>query len=48
MFVSLTEGKVKLRRKDGKEVSVPLDRLARADREFAEQQAKEPTNPFEP
>ena len=48
VFVALEGGKVKLRRKDGKEVSVPLDRLSKADRDFAAEQAKEPTNPFEP
>ena len=48
VFVALTDGKVKLRRKDGKEVSVPLDRLGKKDRDLAEQQAKEPTNPFDP
>lgn len=40
---------VRLLRKDGKEVQVPLSRLSEADRNFVEQQrrAPKPTNPFE-
>lgn len=45
-FLGQGDGKVRLRRKDGKEVAVPLDRLSKEDQEFLKSQPKV-ENPFE-
>jgi len=45
-FLSFLDGKVKLRRKDGKEISVPLDRLSEDDQKFVKAQPIV-ENPFE-
>lgn len=37
-FVSVADGKVQLKRKDGKVITIPLDRLSKADQEFIAQQ----------
>jgi hypothetical protein len=49
-FLGVVEGKVRLRRKDGREIAVPLDRLSEADQQEAERLQKPATvaNPFEP
>jgi hypothetical protein len=49
-FLGCDADKVRLRRKDGREISVPLDRLSAADRQMIEKLRKQPraTNPFEP
>ena len=50
-FLGLADGQVRLRRTDGREISVPLTRLSKADQEAAEQLSKNKnatTNPFEP
>jgi hypothetical protein len=47
-FLGIEQGKVKMRRTDGKELSVPLERLSKADQVYAEQQqAKKSDNPFQ-
>jgi hypothetical protein len=48
-FVAFEEGKVRLRRGDGKEVSVPLDKLSKDDQKYIEELRKAPTveNPFQ-
>ncbi len=38
-FVELKDGKVRLRKEDGKEVTIPLEKLSEADRKFVEQQS---------
>ena len=47
-FLGVSEGKVQLRRKDGREVLVPLERLSESDRQEVQklQQSAGPTNPF--
>jgi len=45
-LVSFADGKVTLKRTDGKEVTLPLAKLSAEDRAFVEKQAK-PPNPFE-
>ena len=49
-FLGIEDNKVKLHRTDGKELAVPLDRLSKADQEFAKK-LQEATavsdNPFE-
>lgn len=45
-FVTLQEGKVELKKPDGKIISVPLDKLAAADQEIARKLATA-ANPFE-
>ena len=50
-FLGLTDGQVKLRRKDGREVTLPLTRLSSADQQVAEKLAQEmntAADPFEP
>ncbi len=49
-FLGISEGKVQLRRKDGREVLVPLERLSQSDQQEVQklQQAAGPTNPFDP
>ncbi len=48
-YLGVTDGKVQLRRQDGREISVPLDRLSPADQQYVQQTqaAKRPPNPFE-
>jgi WD40 repeat protein len=53
-FVELKDGKVKLRKEDGKEVSVDLDKLSEADQEIATLSSQvgnkpvaDPDNPFQ-
>lgn len=50
VFVGFADDKIRLRRQDGREVSVPIERLSTADREAAEKlrQQASATNPFEP
>jgi hypothetical protein len=50
VYAGLDDGKVKLKRKDGREVAVPLDRLSEADQKLVEELRKKPVapNPFEP
>jgi hypothetical protein len=45
-LVSSADGKVTLKRADGKEITLPLAKLSAEDRAFVEKQAK-PPNPFE-
>jgi hypothetical protein len=40
-FVSFGNGKVKLRKQDGNEVTVPLERLSTADVEFVRERCRE-------
>ena len=49
LFLSIENNSVKLHRTDGKELSVPLDRLSKADQELAKklQAAAASDNPFE-
>ncbi|NQT15908.1 MAG: hypothetical protein HQ582_24340 [Planctomycetes bacterium] len=50
-FVGLADGSVSLRRKDGKEIALPLTRLSPADRKVAEDlaaKADDTSNPFDP
>ncbi|MCY2987858.1 MAG: SHD1 domain-containing protein [Planctomycetota bacterium] len=49
-FLGVAENKVQLRRKDGREVKVPLARLSKADQEEVKklQQKAAAANPFEP
>jgi hypothetical protein len=50
MFLGIEDNKVKLRRTDGKEIAVPLDRLSPADQEMAkklQEAAIASDNPFE-
>jgi hypothetical protein len=49
LFLGIENNAVKLHRTDGKELSVPLDRLSKADQELAKQlqAAKASDNPFE-
>ena len=50
-FLGLAEGQVKLRRKDGREVTLPLARLSPADQQAAQKLAQEmetASDPFEP
>lgn len=49
-FLGVKDGSVQLRRADGKEIAVPLDKLSQPDQEVAQQlasQAKKVPNPFE-
>jgi hypothetical protein len=49
-YLGLSDGKVQLKRQDGREISVPLDRLSPQDQQYvqqAQQAAKQPQNPFE-
>lgn len=49
-FVALKAGKVAMRRADGRVLNVPLDKLSKADQDYAKQQAKaqqEAENPFQ-
>jgi hypothetical protein len=39
-FVEFKEGKVRLRKENGKEVTLPIARLSQPDRELVQQQAK--------
>ena len=50
-FLGLTDGQVKLRRKDGREVALPLARLSPADQQAAQKLAQEmdtASDPFDP
>jgi hypothetical protein len=49
-FLGVADGKVRLRRKDSREIAVPLDRLSAADKQEVErlQQPAAPSNPFAP
>jgi hypothetical protein len=47
-LVSFENGLVRLLRKDGKEISLPLSRLSEADQTFVEKSLSESSNPFEP
>lgn len=48
IFVKSADGKVTLRRTDGREVTVPLDRLSTEDQKYVEKAAAKPVqNPFE-
>jgi hypothetical protein len=49
-FLGVADGKVKLRRKDSREIAVPLERLSAADKQEVErlQQPAAPSNPFAP
>ena len=42
-FVCFDGGKVRLKKKDGKEIAVPLARLSEPDQEFAKKQLAEPS-----
>ena len=49
---SVKEDKVTLKKKDGKQITVPLDKLAEEDQEYVKAYVKEqakpkPVNPFE-
>jgi hypothetical protein len=48
-FLGLADGKVKLRRKDGRELAVPLERLSEADKQEVEklQRPAAASNPFD-
>lgn len=47
-LVSVDNDVVKLLRKDGKEINLPLSRLSGADQKFIEQSRNESANPFDP
>jgi hypothetical protein len=49
-FLGVADGKVRLRRKDGREIAVPLDRLREPDRQEVEKMQKSTSadNPFAP
>jgi hypothetical protein len=50
-FLGIADGAVRLRRQDGREISVPLARLSRGDQKVAEElgkKAEASSNPFEP
>lgn len=48
-FIAFEDGKVRLRRGDGKEVAVPLDKLSKEDQKYVEELRKAPMteNPFQ-
>lgn len=46
-FVSLEDGKVLLKKPDGGQVTIPLEKLSAADQKAAQKMASEPANPFE-
>jgi hypothetical protein len=50
-FVELKSGKVTLKKANGRTIKVPLEKLSKADQEYAKQQAKaleaKPENPFQ-
>lgn len=49
-YLGVADGNVQLKRQDGKEIQVPLDKLSPRDRDFVQQvqeAAKKPENPFE-
>lgn len=46
-FVSLEDGKVLLKKPDGGQVTIPLEKLSAADQKVATKMASEPANPFE-
>jgi len=49
-YLGVADGNVQLKRKDGKDIRVPLDKLSPGDRDFVQQAqdiAKKPENPFE-
>jgi hypothetical protein len=47
-YLGLADGKVKLKKADGKEIAVPLDKLSKDDQQLVQQlQVKKSANPFE-
>lgn len=50
VYVGFADGKVQLKRADGKEIAVPLDKLCKADQKFVQelQMKKKSDNPFDP
>ena len=49
-YLAISDGKVTIRRTDGREIAVPLDKLCEADQNYVEQlqaASREPENPFE-
>ena len=48
-YVGLDGGKVKLKRADGKEIAVPLEKLSKADQRYVQelQATKKSANPFD-
>ncbi|MEN6452246.1 MAG: SHD1 domain-containing protein [Thermoguttaceae bacterium] len=49
VYLGLQDNKVRIRRKDGRVIRVPLDRLSEEDRKYVAEEAKKPkpTNPFD-
>ncbi len=46
VFIRSSDGKVTLKRFDGKEITLPLEKLSEADRAYVKKHAK-PVNPFQ-
>lgn len=46
-YLALEEGKVRLRRQDGREIAVPLEKLSAADQQYVAQVRTVPENPFD-
>lgn len=47
VMLKFADGKVSLKRTDGREIDLPLEKLSAADQAYVKQEAAEPKNPFE-
>ena len=48
VYLGFTDGKVKMKRADGKEFTVPLERFSKADQDYVKQQSGSNDDPFAP
>ena len=48
VYLGFTDGKVKMKRADGKEFTVPLEKFSKADQDYVKQQSGSDDDPFAP